>query len=93
MAQQRLINKISPVNIQYYGKVVDWTTIEHAHKIDPETLPIVRQLREELARVTDEKDAAQRLLAEHTGAVGIKKSDNLFWFSARQGFGICVGIP
>ena len=26
--------------------------------IDPETLPIVRQLREELARVTAERDAA-----------------------------------
>ena len=28
--------------------------------IDPETLPIVRQLREELARVTEERDAAVR---------------------------------
>ena len=60
MAEQRLIdaNKISPVDIQYYGKVVDWTTIEHAYKIDPETLPIVQQLREELAKVTAERDAA-----------------------------------
>lgn len=28
------------------------------HTIDPETIPIVRQLRDELARVTEERDAA-----------------------------------
>ena len=33
-------------------------TVENAPTIDPETLPIVRQLREELARVTAERDAA-----------------------------------
>lgn len=50
MAEQRLIdaNKIKPVHVGYYGKVVDWATIEYAATIDPETLPIVRQLREEL---------------------------------------------
>lgn len=32
--------------------------IEYASTIDPETIPIVRQLREELARVTAERDAA-----------------------------------
>lgn len=32
--------------------------IEYAPTIDPETIPIVRQLREELARVTAERDAA-----------------------------------
>lgn len=46
--------------------------------IDPETLPIVRQLREELARVTAERDAAQRLLAEHTGVVGMEKVTTCF---------------
>ena len=38
--------------------MVDWASIEYAHTIDPETLPIVRQLREELAKVTAERDAA-----------------------------------
>ena len=32
--------------------------LEGTPTIDPETLPIVRQLREELARVTAERDAA-----------------------------------
>ena len=46
--------------------------------INPESLPIVRQLREELARVTAERDAAQRLLAEHTGVVGMEKVTTCF---------------
>lgn len=33
------------------------TLAREAPTIDPETLPIVRQLREELARVTEERDA------------------------------------
>lgn len=35
-----------------------------APSIDPETLPIVRQLREELARVKKERDAAVKQLSE-----------------------------
>ena len=60
MDEQRLIdaNKIKPVHVEYYGKVVDWASIEYAHTIDPETLPSGRQLREELAKVTAERDAA-----------------------------------
>ena len=46
--------------------------------INPETLPIVRQLRAELARVKVERDAAQRLLAEHSGVVGMKKVTTCF---------------
>lgn len=34
------------------------SSLDDAPTIDPETLPIVRQLREELARVTAERDAA-----------------------------------
>lgn len=33
-------------------------TVENAPTIDPETLPIVRQLREKLARITAERNAA-----------------------------------
>lgn len=51
-------NKIKPVHVEYYGKVVDWATIEYDPTIDPETIPLVRQLRNELARVTAERDAA-----------------------------------
>lgn len=38
--------------------------IDTAPTIDPESLPIVRQLREELARVTAERDAAVKDRAE-----------------------------
>ena len=55
-------NKIKPVHVEYYGKVVDWATIEYAPTIDPETLPIVRKLREELARVMGERDNLKELL-------------------------------
>lgn len=34
------------------------TSLDNAPTIDPESLPVVRQLREELARVTAERDAA-----------------------------------
>ena len=34
--------------------------IKNAPTIDPETLPIVRELREQLAKVTAERDAAMR---------------------------------
>lgn len=57
-------NKIKPVHVEYYGKVVDWATIEYAPTIDPENVPIVRQLREELARVTAERDAAVKDLEQ-----------------------------
>lgn len=50
MAKMRLIdaNKLKPVYIDYYGEAVDWSTIEYAEEIDPETLPIVRELREQV---------------------------------------------
>lgn len=48
-----------------------------------------RQLREELARVTAERDAAQRLLAEHTGVVGMEKvttcAEKKAWLRRYQG--------
>lgn len=56
------------------------TMAREAPAIDPEALPIVRQLREELARVTAERDAAQRLLAEHTGVVGMEKVTTCFGY-------------
>lgn len=39
-------------------------SIDEQPTIDPETLPIVRQLREDLARVTAERDAAVKDRAE-----------------------------
>ena len=53
-------------------------SLDDAPTIDPETIPIVRQLRAELDRVTAERDAAQRLLAEHSGVVGMKKVTTCF---------------
>ena len=43
-------------NVLFHG--VTACAVENAPTIDPETLPIVRQLREELAKVTAERDAA-----------------------------------
>lgn len=56
------------------------TMVREAPTIDPETIPVVRQLLEELARVTAERDAAQRLLAEHTGVVGMEKVTTCFGY-------------
>lgn len=70
MAEQRLID---------YDKA--WTELVYAHEpyaadliqmmptIDPETLPIVRQLRSELERVTAERDAAIKELDDVSSAV------------------------
>lgn len=38
--------------------------ILHQTTIDPETLPVVQQLRAELARVTEERDAAVRAVTK-----------------------------
>ena len=46
---------VAPFNISMLSR--------HIHKaptIDPENLPIVRELREQLAKVTAERDAAMR---------------------------------
>lgn len=66
MAEQRLIDanilldKCESLymrgHILFHG--VTAYAIENAHTIDPETLPIVRQLREELDRVKAEREAA-----------------------------------
>lgn len=43
-------------NVLFHG--VTACTIENAPTIDPETLPIVQELRERLEQVTQERDAA-----------------------------------
>lgn len=54
------------------GMAIEWqkalvkAEIDDAPTIDPETLPIVRQLRAELARVTAERDAAVQDLCVDT---------------------------
>ena len=40
------------------------SSLDDAPTIDPETIPVVRQLREELARVKKERDAAVEQLSE-----------------------------
>lgn len=73
MAEQRLIDANALI-AQLEDIVSDYTSngmfpngydinaaidsLEDAPTIDPETIPVVRQLREELARVTAERDAA-----------------------------------
>lgn len=70
MAEQRLIDannlgvgKANPDAFECKDYVYGWNSALQAvtdtsPTIDPETLPIVRQLREELAKVTAERDAA-----------------------------------
>ena len=72
MAEQRLIDANALLDKQeslymkghvlFHG--VTAYAIENAPTIDPEALPIVRQLRAELARVTAERDAAVEQLSE-----------------------------
>lgn len=42
--------------------------------------PWIPELREELARVTAERDAAQLLIAEHLGVVGVEKVTTCFGY-------------
>ena len=66
MAEQRLIDANAlredwlenGENEYVYDTNSFLASLDDAPTIDPETLPIVRQLREELARVTAERDAA-----------------------------------
>lgn len=78
MAEQRLIDSNLDVskyvetwtcNCSDYGvqNVMAVDDISTLPEIDPETLPIVRQLREELAKVTAERDALLKELAGECG--------------------------
>lgn len=59
MAEQRLIdaNAFREDWLEYDTNSF-LSSIDDAPTIDPETIPVVRQLREELARVTAERDEA-----------------------------------
>lgn len=89
MSEQRLIdaNELKKKSIPhvrgehgYSAKAENWAVlvkdINNSPAIDPETLPIVRELREQLARVTAERDAA------------ITDMEALMWFSG-EGCRIC----
>ena len=60
MAEQRLIdvNDVYEIIGQTGVARVHVADIDQIKRIDPETLPIVRQLRKELQKVTAERDAA-----------------------------------
>lgn len=65
----QLWRKADPFNEQPLARpCVVWseaaTMAREAPTIDPETIPVVRQLREELARVKKERDAAVEQLSE-----------------------------
>ena len=53
---------------------------EDAPAIDPETLPIVQQLREALSKAVAEKEAAEALLAEYSGVDGCKAIKTCFGY-------------
>lgn len=52
--------------------------IHSAKTIDPESLPIVQQLREALSKAVAEKEAAEALLAEYSGVDGCKTINTCF---------------
>lgn len=66
-----------------------WTELVYAHEpyaadliqmmptIDPETLPIVRELREELERVTEERDAA---ISDIETAMASESTQNILYY-------------
>lgn len=76
MAEQRLIDannlgvgKANPDAFERKDYAYGWNSAlqavtEASPTIDPETIPVVRQLREELARVKKERDAAVEQLSE-----------------------------
>lgn len=88
MAEQRLIdanaflNKMMQTN-RYFSVKFD---ICEAPTIDPETLPIVRQLRNELARVTAERDSAI-----HAVKKLIQEDSNPCVFCSKAGI-LCSGM-
>lgn len=75
MAEQRLIdaNDLITRGNTEFGGVHDAVLLKHfvdeQPTIDPETIPLVRKLREELERVTAERDAAIKELDEVTSEV------------------------
>ena len=54
--------------------------IIHQPTIDPESLPIVQQLREALSKAVAEKEAAEALLAEYSGVDGCKTIKTCFGY-------------
>lgn len=79
MAEQRLIDannlgvgKANPDAFERKDYAYGWNSAlqavtEASPTIDPETLAVVRQLREELARVTAERDAAVERVQHYAG--------------------------
>lgn len=69
MAEQRLIdaNKVGNEMAIEWQKTLVKAEVADAPTIDPETLPVVRQLREELEKVTAERDALLKELAGECG--------------------------
>lgn len=55
-------------------------SIDDAPTIDPESLPIVQQLREALSKAVAEKEAAEALLAEYSGVDGCKTINTCFGY-------------
>ena len=79
--------KISP-STQVINSVVHWKIqqlIANTPTVDLETLPIVRQLRKELARVTAEKYTAVETIFKYAGCKECKWWDDKDKFCKKQG--------
>lgn len=74
------IGKANPDAFERKDYAAGWNSAfraisEAAPTIDPETLPIVRQLREELDMVTAERDAAVKTIFDWSGCAECKQWD------------------
>lgn len=85
MAEQRLIDANKEVIRAYedipepYSDVLI-SFLRGCEPIDPESLPIVQQLREALSKAVAEKEAAEALLAEYSGVDGCKTINTCFGY-------------
>ena len=85
MAEQRLIDANKEVIRAYEDIPEPYSNalvcfLRGCKTIDPETLPIVQQLREALSKAVAEKEAAEALLAEYSGVDGCKTIKTCFGY-------------
>ena len=107
MAEQRLIDATDLIarGNASFGGVSDAILLKKfvnaQPTIDPESLPVVRQLREELDRVKAERNVTQALLAEYSGVIGMERVRYIFGHPLDKALnllmadreGRCVVIP
>lgn len=101
MAEQRLIDANALYedwlengeNEYVYDTNSFLSSLNDAPTIDPETLPIVRQMREELARVTAERDDYKELFFSYRNVCGGHDPQRISELVEADKEGRCVVLP